>query len=80
MFLTHQVALAATPLASVQGDGPISLGFDLKFLDIAKYPLAVCNDGTPAAYYVHRGADPSRWLVHQQGGWWCWDDYSCQVR
>jgi len=19
-------------------------------------------------------------VVHQQGGWWCWDEYSCDVR
>jgi len=19
-------------------------------------------------------------VLHQQGGWWCWDEYSCRVR
>lgn len=60
-------------------DGPLTLGYELKFLDTTVHPLAVCNDGTPAAFYLHRG-DPTQWVIHQQGGWWCWDDYSCQVR
>ena len=21
-----------------------------------------------------------RFVLHQQGGWWCWDEYSCKVR
>ena len=46
-------------------DGPLSLNYDLAFLD--DYPLAICNDGSPAAYYFHRGTDPTRYgtcLVH----------------
>ena len=61
------------------GGGPADLGFELRFLDLKKHPLAVCNDGSPGAYYV-RKACPDRWLVHQQGGFWCWDDWSCQTR
>lgn len=49
-------------------------------VDIVLSMPPVCNDGTPAAYYYRRGEDASRWVVHQQGGWWCWDEYSCQVR
>ena len=59
--------------------GPLALGYQLVFLNTTIHPLAVCNDGSSAAYYIHRG-DPSRWVLHQQGGWWCWDDYSCLVR
>ena len=67
-------------LPSAVPDGPLSLGYELRFLDLAKYPLAVCNDGSPAAYYMHKGTKATRFVLHQQGGWWCWDDYSCQVR
>jgi hypothetical protein len=66
-------------VAGQSGDGPKSLGYELKFVDTKLHPLAVCNDGSPAAYYLYKG-DPSAWVVHQQGGWWCWDAYSCQVR
>jgi hypothetical protein len=74
-----------SPLVTVLGlvnpipAGPLSLGYELKFVDTKVHPHAVCNDGTPAAYYIYR-SDPTQWVLHQQGGWWCWDDYSCQVR
>ena len=34
---------------------------------------AVCNDGTPAVYYYHRGsgAEAAHWLIHLEGGGWC---------
>lgn len=62
-----------------QANGPNTLGYELKFVDTAKHPLAVCNDGSAAAYYLHKG-DTASWVLHQQGGWWCWDAYSCGVR
>lgn len=48
------------------------------FLD--DYPLAVCNDGSPAAYYYRAGIGWSsrQWLVFLEGGGWCWDDASCK--
>jgi len=67
-------------LVQAAPDGPISLGYELRFLDAEKFPLAVCNDGSPAAYYFYRGGDATQWIFHQQGGWWCWDEFSCQVR
>lgn len=70
----------ATPAPPTSPDGPLSLGFDLTFLSLTDHPTAVCNDGSPAAYYIHKGTDPTRWVVHMQGGWWCWDQYSCQVQ
>jgi len=47
-----------------------------RFLE--EYPLAICNDGTPAAYYYRAGAAQSRqWLVYLEGAGWCWDKESC---
>jgi len=67
--------------AATQRDGPLDNNYKLKFIDTAKHPLAVCNDGSPGAYYVHDGTCPRKtFVIHQQGGWWCWDDYSCKVR
>ena len=63
---------------AASGGGPMDLGFELRFLDLKKHPLAVCNDGSPGAYYV-RKACPDRWLVHQQGGFWCWDDWPVEI-
>jgi len=56
-------------------------------LALSRYPTAVCNDGSPGAYYitraaVHKGkaAAQNVWLVFLQGGGWCWDTISCAGR
>ena len=56
-------------------------------LDLGRFPTAVCNDGSPGAYYIteargHKGhpAAPHVWLVFLQGGGWCWDAASCAAR
>lgn len=43
---------------------------------------AVCNDGTPAIYYIRRGVGEGmkRWLIHLQGGGYCYDPASCKAR
>lgn len=55
---------------------PSSPQWEPRFLH--DYPLAVCNDGTPAAYYYRPGDPGSRqWLVYLDGEGWCWDAASC---
>ena len=43
---------------------------------------AVCNDGSPAAFYFRPGKDPDRnkWLVFLQGGGACGTDHDCSTR
>jgi hypothetical protein len=43
---------------------------------------AVCNDGSPAGFYytLGSGSGVDTWVIHQQGGWQCWDTASCQER
>lgn len=43
---------------------------------------AVCNDGTPAAYYFRRGQGTGshRWVIHLQGGGMCYSVETCQHR
>lgn len=43
---------------------------------------AVCNDGTPAGYYFipGAGAGATVWVIHLQGGGFCYDQASCQQR
>jgi hypothetical protein len=61
----------------------------LHMIPTAIYPDAVCNDGSPAGFYYGpgSGSDDSgfalaenRWLVFLQGGFWCWDEESCEER
>ncbi|MDP2436388.1 MAG: pectin acetylesterase-family hydrolase, partial [archaeon] len=40
---------------------------------------AVCNDGTQAAFYWRQGTT-RQYIVHLQGGYWCWDEPSCMDR
>jgi len=42
----------------------------------------VCNDGTPGGFYWHNGTDSGlhRFHIHLSGGFWCWDDESCDER
>lgn len=44
--------------------------------------LAVCNDGSPGAYYHRPGtsASSTRWVIRFLGGAWCWDGPSCAAR
>ena len=48
--------------------------------DAAQRDGAVCLDGSPAARYIVRGAEPRKWLVYQQGGGWCTGTDGCAER
>lgn len=43
---------------------------------------AVCLDGTPPAYYLRpgKGLGLNRWIIHFNGGAWCFDEKSCLER
>lgn len=42
--------------------------------------LAVCNDGSEAAYYLEANTSSREWLVYLAGGGWCHDHESCAAR
>ena len=53
----------------------------LHLLNKAAYPDAVCNDGTQSGYYFHRSPTQSTtWIVHANGGGWCYDKKTCAER
>jgi len=65
-------ALSSSASASSHG----SSHWEARFLD--DYPLALCNDGSAAAYYYRKGPSEVReWTVFLEGGAWCWDVDSC---
>ncbi|XP_054272506.1 palmitoleoyl-protein carboxylesterase NOTUM [Macrosteles quadrilineatus] len=41
---------------------------------------AVCNDGSPAGYYIRHSHGSRRWIVFLEGGWYCYDQRSCHNR
>ena len=51
-------------------------------LPLARYPLAVCNDGTPALYALRPGYGPAarRWVIYLEGGGSCSAGAECAQR
>lgn len=41
---------------------------------------AVALDGSPFAYYVSPGAEPTKYVLFQKGGGWCYSDVECAAR
>jgi len=42
---------------------------------------ASCLDGSPVGYWWDKGiTDPNKWIIHLQGGGWCWDITDCANR
>lgn len=72
------------PKVDIQHDtnagSPGSAAFHL--LDHAKYPLAVCNDGTQADYIFRPGVGKGvkRWIVNLAGGGSCGTSADCAAR
>lgn len=53
----------------------------LTYFDTKIYPNAVCNDGSTGGFYFAKSPSNSPyWLVHLQGGGWCWNRTSCAER
>ena len=52
------------------------------FVDLAKYPLAVCNDGSPVVFAIRPGfgVAKNRWVIFLEGGASCYDKQSCTDR
>ncbi len=65
--------------------GGLAAGMELQRydLDLTRFPLAVCNDGTPAVMYFRPysgAANRNRWLIQLQGGGLCSTPDSCAMR
>ena len=43
---------------------------------------AICNDGSRAGFYISSSdvEDDDVWLIHLQGGGWCWSKDTCEIR
>lgn len=57
-------------------------GVPLTWIDNAMSRKAVCNDGSPSGYYFAPGSGvgATAWVIHLQGGGFCFDFDSCQRR
>ncbi|KAK7269492.1 hypothetical protein RIF29_22222 [Crotalaria pallida] len=66
--------------ASLVRRNPLMVGITL--IQGAAAKGAVCTDGTPPAYHLHRGfgSGANSWLVNLEGGGWCNNVRSCVYR
>ncbi|KAH9321682.1 hypothetical protein KI387_016321 [Taxus chinensis] len=61
---------------------PVDLFVGLTVVEDAVTKGAVCLDGSPPAYNLHRGCGSGvdSWLIHMEGGGWCHNITSCFKR
>lgn len=38
------------------------------------------NDGSPQVFYFQPGLDATLWVIGLEGGWWCYNEVTCQER
>eukprot|EP00052_Salpingoeca_macrocollata_P022792 m.199059 g.199059 ORF g.199059 m.199059 type:complete len:390 (-) comp21892_c0_seq5:88-1257(-) len=64
---------------SVAGEDPFQ---QVLLKEAAASKGAVCLDGTPGAYYIHRGSGSgaNKWILFLQGGGWCESEQDCYSR
>jgi hypothetical protein len=72
----------STPSATITHTASVANAPQLVFLDKSKYPQALCNDGTSAAYVLRPGvgAAANRWILSLPEGGYCYDQASCSSR
>jgi hypothetical protein len=73
------------PCGNVGTVGGLGAGTDMaRFtIDTAKFPNAICNDGTPGVFYyapATREEDRNKWFIFLQGGGTCNDGQTCAER
>jgi O-palmitoleoyl-L-serine hydrolase len=72
--------LALSSLAAATNVVPPNNATLVLLEDAAKSLGAVCLDGSPAAYYIRKEAETTKFYVHQEGGGWCSSDEDCLSR
>lgn len=63
--------------------GNLQPGAELQRFDLAAFPAATCNDGTPGVFYVRPAATPAganKWVIQLQGGGGCRSPDECAAR
>eukprot|EP00520_Triparma_pacifica_P015439 CAMPEP_0118656556 /NCGR_PEP_ID=MMETSP0785-20121206/13550_1 /TAXON_ID=91992 /ORGANISM="Bolidomonas pacifica, Strain CCMP 1866" /LENGTH=372 /DNA_ID=CAMNT_0006549419 /DNA_START=76 /DNA_END=1191 /DNA_ORIENTATION=- len=66
-------------------DTSLSISLKWRSLNTTLYPNALCNDGSPAGYYVSDTTDKGeqgkgKFFIYLESGGWCYDDISCKKR
>lgn len=78
-----QCISSASSCDSIIGKCIPAFQWTLQQVQQAQSRKAVCNDGTPAAYFVRRATNPEfkdKWIIHLQGGGSCRTIDDCNQR
>lgn len=60
---------------------PIQKTEGSEFMKLMSLSEALCNDGSPATYYIKpSSSNSSTWVILLEGGFFCYDDESCRLR
>lgn len=75
----HASATNVVPVASREDDQTDAI--PVTWINNAVARNAVCNDGSPSGYYfVPSTTGSTVWVIHMQGGGYCYDNASCASR
>ncbi len=64
---------------TVNAENPVVL-LEREQLEDAAAKKALCNDGTAPVYYKRVNPDSKKWFINLEGGAFCYDLYSCEMR
>ena len=75
-------ACTVSPVAIDHDPDFVETAPQVVFVDNAVSPSAICNDGTPAVYFIRPGfgSAASRWNIQLEGGSVCIDQETCATR
>lgn len=51
----------------------------LRRISLKKYNKSICNDGSPASYYI-RKTNSKTWIILLEGGYFCYNSETCDQR
>eukprot|EP00026_Physarum_polycephalum_P010963 Phypoly_transcript_11152.p1 GENE.Phypoly_transcript_11152~~Phypoly_transcript_11152.p1 ORF type:complete len:398 (+),score=40.12 Phypoly_transcript_11152:45-1196(+) len=74
-----QIVLVLALVSGVLGGAMMPATLNLVWVPNAVEQNIVCNDGSPYGYYFRKN-NPDKWIVHFQGGGWCYDEPTCSQR
>merc|ERR1719369_217538 len=63
-----------------------NISLELHLYEDAEENKLVCNDGSPAGYYLRPAPEDAedsardRWIFYLEGGGWCWNVTQCFIR
>lgn len=76
------VVVAFLTISCVGGatDKSQSQVMQLHLFNLTRFPFATCNDGSASGFYYLPSPTSTTWIIHQQGGGWCYNATTCAER